>query len=225
MPLIPYPDVPNVSGVPPVLRQAANLQNRIVNAIVPLAADAILISNYLKGPLWGIFTNDTNQPVIVGDSVAAIEFRAEARISDYPVEQGSFASYNKVLTPFAVKLSFTQGGNDDDRQSFLNRVDLAFKSTDLYRVATPELAYRDANVTHYDYRRTARDGATLLTVDVWLEEVRQTASATLSNTKDPSGAGRVNDGTIQATPLAPLSPSTADANFTETGALRLPTPS
>jgi hypothetical protein len=213
MPLIPYPDVPKASGVPPVLRQAASIQNSIVNAVVPLASDAILILRYLKGPVWGIFTNDTNQPVIVGDSVLAVEFRAEARISDYPVEQGSFASYNKVWTPYAIKLTFTQGGSNDDRQSFLNAVDLACKSTDLYRVATPELSYRDANVTHYDYRRSARDGATLLTVDVWLEEVRQTATSTLSNTKDPSGAGRVNDGTIQATPLAPPSGTTMDSNF------------
>lgn len=212
IPVPQYPDVPFAPGVPPVLRQAGALQAQILNPIIPLLSDVALIAQFLKGPQWGIF-DQNGQPVVVGDSVVAVDFRNEYRISDYPTEDGGFASYNKVASPYNVKLVFTQGGTDSDRANFLRTVASIVASTALFNAVTPEITYTNANATHYDYRRTARNGATLLMVDVWLEEVRLTAAPIFSNTQAPSGAAVVNDGNVQATPLRPPPGSTMDSNF------------
>lgn len=159
------------------------------------------------GPQWGIFDQGL-KPVIVGDSCVLVDFRKQLRISDYPVEQGGFASYNKVATPYDFKMTFTKGGASSDRQDFLASVDALVNSLSLYNAVTPDVTYPNANAVSYGYTRTAVKGMTLLTVDIYLEEVRQTAKATFSSTgvapvkdaKDPNAVSQVNDGPVQAYP-------------------------
>lgn len=177
-----------------------------------------------SGPQWGIFDQDL-QPVIIGDSCLIVDFRKDYRISDYPVAPGGFASYNKVATPYDFKVTFTKGGSSSDRQNFLSVVDAICASLDLYNATTPDATYQNANAVHYDYRRTSEKGVSLLTVNIFMEEVRQTASSTFSttsptssqplpNAKAAQSVGQVQDGIVQpsaATPsqqalVLPLSP-------------------
>lgn len=203
-----FPNVPDVPGVPPLLRDptAAAL---VLPAL--LIADAAFSPETVIGPQWGIFDQNGN-PVIVGDSCYGMSFRNEYRISNYPVEQGGFASYNKVANPYDFKITFTKGGTEGERQAFLLAVASIVTSLDLFEAVTPELRYGNANAVHYDYRRTARDGATLLIVDVYLEEVRQTATPTFTNTQAPDGSGAVNNGNVQtSTPAQTSVPATSTA--------------
>ena len=86
-----------------------------------LTSDGASDSGDSPGPQWGIF-DQSLQPVIVGDSCLLVDYRKEFRISDYPIEQGDFASYNKVETPYDFKMTFTKGGSSSDRQTFLTAV-------------------------------------------------------------------------------------------------------
>src|SRR6185437_6935495 len=139
-------------------------------------SDAEIVLGMFGPPQWGIFAA-AGEPLIIADSVLAVDYRREFRISDYPQEQGGFASYNKVQLPADVRVTFTKGGQEFEKAAFLASVDSALDSLDLCYVITPEMNYPNMNVVHYDYRRMARSGASLLIVDVWLEEVRPTASA------------------------------------------------
>ena len=55
---------------------------------------------------WGIF-DQSGDPVITADTIVEVGYRREYRISDFPVEEGSFASYNKVQTPYDVRVTCT----------------------------------------------------------------------------------------------------------------------
>lgn len=204
IPAIPFPDVPVAPGVPPVARGPSN-----DNTIPPpkASADGPGLPQTQTTPQWGIF-NSGGQPALDADSVLAFDYRSEYRISDFPVEGGEFQSYNKVQVPFDVKFTYTKGGSDGDRTAFLNAAQDLVKSLDLYTAVTPEITYRNVNVTHVDYARTQERGVTLLTVDVWAQQVRTSAAAQftsstplLVNTQQPSGASPQNDGSVQ--PRAP----------------------
>lgn len=189
-----YVDVPDAPGVPPVSRNPATVDD----PPPPLdSSDGPMSQGAPQGAQWGIFDSDGNA-VLVGDSTFGVEFTKTRRISDYPVEKGGFASYNKVAIPYDFRITFTKGGTQSERQDFLDAVDGVVDSLKLYDAVTPEKIYPDANAVHYDYRRTATHGVTMLTVDVFMEEVRQKATATFTNTKKPEGAGKVDDGTVQA---------------------------
>jgi hypothetical protein len=211
--------------VPPVLRPVGQAQT----AIVGLAADAAQIAQLFQAPQWGIYDRNGSPVLASSSTVAQIvnsvagtltqigslfgfsgsasfacsvgslDFRQDYRISTAPQEQGSFLSYNKVQDPFAGRVTFLVGGNDAQRSAFLATVAALVASISLFALVMPEMTYPSVNCTHFDFRRTARSGVSLLAVDVWVEQVRITG--TTQYTATPSGADPVNAGAVQ--PVSP----------------------
>jgi hypothetical protein len=164
-----------------------------------LTQDAIglLSGSFLQQP-WGIYFGGV--PVIIADNVVKVQYRQQWSISDFPVEQGAFASYDKVQIPYDARISFTTGGSAANRAATLASVAAVAGDTNLYDVVTPEAVYLSCNIVHYDYSRRSNEGLGLLKVDIWLLEVREAVSAAMSNTQDPSGASQQNGGTVQTVP-------------------------
>lgn len=184
-----FPNVPDLPGVPALLRT--------VGAPVLASANAVLINAGLgqfalglSKPVWGVFDASGN-PVAVSDSVVDLDFKADSRISNYPQEAGAFASYNKVQTPNEARVQLACGGTVAARTAFLNAIDAAKQSTNLYSIVTPEATYLSMNIVAYDYRRESRNGANLLLVSLHIEEVRVNARAQFSQ----SGASTASSAT------------------------------
>lgn len=184
-------------GAPALLRQPAAVSSAFakLNTATLLVADASIIKQLFNKPQWGVF-KDT-KAVAAADSVLTFEYRQDSKISDYPQEKGGFQTYNKVSTPFDVRVQLTKGGTEADRSTFLAAIDAATASLDLFDVVTPEKVYKSANLQRYDYRRTAQSGVGLITVDLWLVQVRETVGVGFSVAKKPSGFAPVNGGTVQ----------------------------
>lgn len=180
------------SGAPTLLNKA----NNVANTVILLGADAAAIFGLFPKPVWGIYKG--GKAIIKADSVVSVEFKRDWRLADYPQEQGAFQSYNKVTTPFDARVRLTKGGSDSVLSAFLDDVDAAAKSLDLFDVVTSSKTYNSANIHHYDYKRSANSGSGLLTVDVWLTEVRVTVTDKFSTTAAPSGADPKAVGTVQA---------------------------
>jgi hypothetical protein len=125
------------------------------------------------------------------------DYRQEWTVSDYPLEQGAFQSYDKVQTPFDVRVRYAAGGSQQNRQALLDSIAAIAGDLNLYDVVTPEAVYQSVNVTHYDYRRTATNGVGLLQVDVWCIEVRVTAQAQFQNVQNPTSASPQSQGNVQ----------------------------
>lgn len=160
------------------------------------------------GPPWGVFLNGI--PIVFADSVATFDYKQEWTISDYPVEQGAFETYDKVELPFEVRIRFTAGGSEINRFNLLNSIAAIADSVTLLDVVTPEQVYPSVTISHYDYRRTAQNGVGLIQVDVWFTEVRVTTTTAFSNTQAPQGNNPQGGGNVQSsTPT----PSQASSNF------------
>jgi hypothetical protein len=179
------PNVPQVAGVPPLNSYLA------AGDVVLLTADEAVIAS-LVTPQWGIYLN--GEPVVEADSVVSFEYKQEYTVSDYPLEQGAFESYDKVQLPFDVKIRYAQGGSESDRQTFLQSIASIIGTLNFYSVVTPEVVYPSVSVTHYDYRRTAVNGVGLIMADVWCTQIRVSATTTFSNTQQPSGASPQGNG-------------------------------
>ena len=186
--------VPNLPGVPALISYADDVIGTI------LSGDGIGVFDAFLTDQWGVFLDGS--PVVTADTVTSVSYRQEWAISDFPVENGSFNSYNKVQIPFDVRVRFTAGGSESNRAALLSSVaSIADDSVNLYTVVTPEETYSSVTITHYEYSRTAVNGVGLLSVDVWCLNVNeQSAATTLSNTQSPSGASQNNGGTVQGLP-------------------------
>jgi hypothetical protein len=197
-----FPDVPDVPGVPPVLRNAATT---FVDGLVSGAVSALANAFGLDSFLWGVYSA-SGLPALLADNVAALDYAREFVVPDFPVEGGSFQSYNKVERPYDVRITLTKGGSDADRRMFLSEAEAILASTGLFTVLTPEWSYGSCNCVHLDYERTAERGATLLRVELGFRLIRATASASFTNTKTPAGAANTNTG-----PVLPANPSPAQS--------------
>lgn len=199
MSLIPFPNVPNVPGVPAVFRSATV---PTPGALLNMALGGIAEAMFGK-VVWGVFDKDDNE-ALSPDSFLDIDYKNESRVSNYPMEAGAFAAYNKVGTPYDCRVKMAIGGDKDSRAAFLSKVESMVGSIDLFTVVTPEATYTNAALQNYSYRRESKNGATMLIVELWFIQVRLTGVAEFSTPtpSQPSGADPVSGGQVQAAPVA-----------------------
>lgn len=165
------------------------------DAISLLTGDEASLFAGSPAPQWGIFQDGAS--VVTAESVLTVEYRQSWTIADYPIEEGAFESYDKVLSPFEARVRFATGGSLSDRQNLLNSIAAIAGDTNLYDLVTPEETYPNVNISHYDYRRSALNGVGLLQVDVWCAQIISNVPSTANNTQSPSAASQVNDGSVQ----------------------------
>ena len=189
-----YPNVPNLPGVPALARLAG------ANLPLPVLAFADFLGLSIGPPQWGIFTLG-GSPVFVVDSVVEVDISADVDVPTYPMESGAFQTYNKVQMPVASKVLMTVGGNQAKRAAFTSALETAKLSLAPYAIITPEITYPSVTITHYEFVRSATSGVSLITAQVWLSEIRVTATSALVNTGGTNGADSSTVGTVQTVPV------------------------
>lgn len=191
------PFVPIGPGVPTL-----PTANQLIAGIDLVLADA-LSPLFDNGQEWGLFLD--GEPVIVAESCVSFEFKQNYRISTFAIEPsnqqsaGGFESYNKVQLPFDVGLRFATGDTVAARQELIESAAAACASLDLMDAVTPEKVYENLNPTHFDYRRTAYQGQSLIIVDMFCEQVRTTAASSFTNTQQAQTGGTANNSVITPT--------------------------
>lgn len=220
MALIPFPNVPDVPGVP-ALPRSPTVQTVVDSAIS--FVQGVLWRAAQTRSQWGIWDKSGNplgdpssitgwantiaEAAGIGStlSTGSVEYSKEVRISDFPIERGSFAAYNKVETPATPVVVLCMQGTEKNRRTFLNAIDTACKSTALYDIITPEVRYIDYSIERYNYQRASARGTTLLVVEISLKEIRQVSATYTTNAivqpKDISATPQSDNGKVQ--PKAP----------------------
>ena len=218
---LPFPNVPDLPGVPAVPRPPG-----YVNTVLALASNQItslLGQSAQVQTTWGIFDSNGNQ-VVTPDSVVDFDNRNEWEVSSFPVQQGAFASYNKVIVPFEVSVRMTKGGTQDDRTMFLQQIAGIAGDTNLYTIMTPEQTYQNVNITRYENTRRGAGGAFFLDVDVYFIQINQVTAQYqsssspqntngTSNATDPTAQPAVNSGNVQPQTPDSQTESAVDAGY------------
>ncbi|ATJ91529.1 phage baseplate protein [Acetobacter tropicalis] len=220
--LVPLPsawDVPVAAGVPALLGQSVSTGIAAsASTILATALDEYTISTAASH--WGIFTA-SNQPVITSGHVRGMEIRREQIVTDAPIEEGSFMSYNKVKRPSLIRIeiicdgsSFSYGDTSavtdllsafgvggvtsglSIRSAFTSILDTLVADLNLYHVATPEQIYLNMNVVGYSIRRFSESGVTMIGAEIDLQEIRPVSTGTLTKTISPSGEAKSFSGVV-----------------------------
>ena len=169
---------------------------------------------------WGVFFHKTGEPVSLGqkgsvleqikngagttqlinntlnlnqnriDSVLAMNLRKGSDISNYRLETGSFATYNKIEKPRLIPIRLVKTGTESDRQQFLIWLEFVSKRTELFDIAMPEITYRRMTLIDYSITRESKSGVTLIVADCVFQEVMeitfQYTNSKTNNAKRPS---------------------------------------
>lgn len=222
MPRIQYPNVPNSAGVPQVLRRLPSAPPTIIATAAGLAS---LVRAFISQSQWGIFehveptkgeatiqSDGTTQlpavvvvakrlPVVTPDSYLDFDYNQEWSVSTAPTQQGGFADYNRVASPFEVKLRMFKGGTLSSRKEFLQQIE-DLGTTKLYDIFTPEKTYLRCNFIRSEISRRGEKGAYQLSmVDVFFREIREVVptytKTVIAAPVNVSAAQQQNNGTQQ----------------------------
>ncbi len=173
-----FPNVPDLPGVPPLARKLGS----VALASLPLLSSTV--ANFLgagqPSEKWGIIDSSYNF-VVLADSVVKMDFDRPMQVSSFPVEQGTFASYNKVHVPYTGNISLAKGGNDSDRAQFFAATNSVEESLESYYIATPEGTFGPITIDRVSYERSASNGATLIVAHMRFTQIRITPPVQYSN--------------------------------------------
>lgn len=183
IPVVPkpaFPTIPDAPGVPPIPRNPATPppDTQFENADgSELPVDAV-------NQIWGVFDSN-NQPAFVVDTYVSIKPKNDSKVSDFPVESGSFVTFNKVQTPYDVKVTVALGGDAEAMSTLLERVNDMQTSFELFSITTPYESYLNATLVTYDYSHEAKTGSNMIKAELFFKEIRQ-VSAQFTTVKLPA---------------------------------------
>lgn len=239
VPKAQFPNVPNLPGVPQLVRSPL-FPPAPLPVLGAAAALGRLWAAFFARPTWAIYKSQVPEtqtdengvetvttvaervPVVVPDSFLEFGYRTEYTIPDYALQRGAFSSFNKVAHPSEAFVRMSKGGTDSVRAAFLESLDAIVGTLDLYDIVTPDKIYLGVNVLRYDLTRRGRKGAYFLQeVDLYFREIREvtavysTTALLTENAQQPAARPVTNIGTVQPQTVPDLTPE----------ALNIPAPS
>jgi hypothetical protein len=157
---------------------------------------------------WTLSDEDANA-ILEFTSFVQADFRDEGRVASEPIEEGSFAAYNKTDSPLDAYVTLGIQGEPDELQDALDKLRALKKETATFSVITPEQEYEKITLESFNYTRKREDGLNSLYVELHLVEVREiapqysTVALPAKKCRNSDNASKVNAGKSQATETPP----------------------
>lgn len=195
-----FPNVPALPGVPQLARSL--LAEAAAPPTLGFAANpSVLWQATQAAPVWGVF-DSSNTLVVNADSVHDFGWRKENRIGNFSIQQGQFATYNRVGLPFENSVVLVKGGSLASRDAFLKQIDAIIdrKNIALYTIRTPEKSYVSISATRAELARRGVGNNSFFDVELYFTEINQIASqystvaTPTNNSSVPSAVPVTNQG-------------------------------
>jgi len=159
---------------------------------------------------WGIYEKDLNAIALEFDGFVEFGVDNSSQIAGYRIEEGQFASYNKVDSPYEVVLTGVKTGTINEIDAFLRKLDSISNDIKLYSIVTKGQIYNNANMLRYSYRRSPESGLNILYITMVFVQIQSTDEVQFNvPTKTQAGQKIVDNGTASTAPLPPQTPIVA----------------
>lgn len=143
-------------------------------------------------PVYAIVDSETFEPLTIPDSWGEFAPRYESQVSDYPVETGAFAIYNKVRRPTGVDVTLIKTGSDVARFTWLAAIQQseAQAPTRLFTLISPQAVYVDYTLQNMSFETRQDRGSNMLYLVLRFLEIPQIPSSddTKTNVQEPKSS-------------------------------------
>ena len=163
-----------------------------------LAADFQAVPGYQ-------IADEKGNAAIEFSGVVSLDFTAEGRVVSVPIEQGSFAAYNKVESPGAIRAVLAIMGEDDQLLYALQKLEALKRATQKVSFVTPVREFQNYTLETFSFSQSAERGIGILFVEVHFVEVREVQPAyidksaiTLKGAKNPADVSGQDRGKQQS---------------------------
>lgn len=179
--------------------------SQLVSGVANVAATATGFLANANSNDFALVAPDTGLSVFDFDALIQFEVRAEGMVVSAPVEQGSFAAYNKVDSPNYIEVQLAKQGTDDVLQASLKTLDDLQTTASKVNFVTPVAEYENYTLESYDFSMSHRDGLGVLYIRLHLIEIREVSpqytdskSISSSNAKKAADSSTTDRGKTQA---------------------------
>ena len=153
--------------------------------------------------IYDILDAETNQQVFDYDTFVSVKLDAKTKVSSFPVEDGSFASYNKASAPYRARVEIAVSDIADRRHQLIVDLDREKNSVRLFNITTQDATYLNYTLEGYSVAFTRPSGWGIVTATLEFVEVREVTPA-YGNAR--AGAGGTKSGGV-----VPISAEEAEA--------------
>ncbi len=148
---------------------------------------------------WTLW-NERGNIALTFTSFIDIDVRDNGQALSYPIEQGSFANYNKVDSPLEIRATLGFQGTETEFEYAINLLKEYKQKESILDVVTPSIVYENMTLESFSYARKHDSGARMLVIEMSLVEVRQVRTqvvTVISRPRNPTSTKKEETGQKQ----------------------------
>ena len=148
---------------------------------------------------WTI-VDENSLPVIEFTTFISLDYAGSSKALDYPAEEGTFATYNKVVPPIEIDLTVGAEGTDVELQDKLAILESLKNGTQQVDIITPYKEFKSYTLTDVNYSLNTDDGVGVIYFNLRFKEVKEVGIAftnSIKYSKDASNSSTVETGQKQ----------------------------
>lgn len=128
---------------------------------------------------WTILDHDTQLEVCSFDCFYSFGYDKQSNIVQYPIENGSFVTYNKQNNPFRIDVSLVKNGLNlpFQKKAFISKLQEYCDKPLLVDVVTPSGTYLNCTLGGLSFDNSADEWADAIKADLSVTEVRTLISS------------------------------------------------
>ena len=140
-------------------------------------------------------------------SMLTVSIEAGGQALTCPIEQGAFATYNKVQSPLSISLELGIGGEAYEQRAALDRLERMRSGLEKVALVTPYEYYPSLTLASFSHHREPGLANHALLVSLQLTEVREVGGVSggvksITRPKDPTSANPIDLGKTRTLEIA-----------------------
>lgn len=156
--------------------------------IPSIAGAQNVVANAFPGVFgaWTVLDHETQLEVCSFDCFFAFGYSKQSNVVQYPIENGSFATYNKQNNPFKLDISIIKNGLNlpFQKRAFVTTLQ-DYCDRPLYvDVVTPSGTYLNCTLSGLSFENSADEWADAIKANLTVTEVRHTMSLDVTAPKN-----------------------------------------
>lgn len=135
-------------------------------------ADKALLNNELLGD-WNLYDSKTNKEIVSFDTFLGYDYSNETSVMSHPIENGSFANYNKVSDPYSINVILAKSGFPFEIRDTISTLEKYKDGIDCIDIVTPYKTYSKCNLKSMHYAIRESSSVNLLVVELSFIEIKE----------------------------------------------------
>ena len=145
--------------------------------------------------IYGVLDASTGEAAFDYDTFVSVKHTHRMKVSDFAVERGAFATYNKATHAYTAHVQLAVTDNHDRRNALMVMLDAAMKSTSKFNIVTQDYTLLNATISGYDTAHVKERGWGKIIVDVEFIEVRE-VTPQYTNARSAGGRSAKSNGLV-----------------------------